>query len=90
MKERPRPGGRPAGRIRRASVTEDVEREVRAHLALATEELQADGWDPAEAKAEALRRFGDRERVARESVRISRSHAKAQERGRMMEAVWQD
>jgi hypothetical protein len=45
------------------SVDEDVRREVEAHLRMRAEELEADGWTPAEARREAERLFGDSGRV---------------------------
>ena len=74
----------------RVSAAEDVSREIRAHLDMRAEELEAEGWDPAEAGAEALRRFGDRGAIERVCVRITRSHQRAVSRGRTMGDVWQD
>jgi putative ABC transport system permease protein len=44
-----------------------VSDELESHLALAVEELMADGWTEAEAKREAKRRFGNRSRLADET-----------------------
>lgn len=83
-------GSREGGIFRRASVQEDVDRELRAHLDLRVEELVREGWDPAAAREEAGRLFGDLERVARECEAVTRSHHKAVGRGETMEAIWQD
>jgi hypothetical protein len=63
-------GGRRRGVFRRYSVEEDVDREIRSHLDLLTDELVEKGWDPAEARNEALRRFGDRNAVARQAASV--------------------
>lgn len=76
--------------FRRLSVSEDVERELRAHLDMAEEELRAQGWDPAEARSEARRRFGDMDVVRRSCVRIGERGERARERGRMMGELLQD
>ena len=77
-------GGRPGGflhggrpRVGEPPVRDDVARELEAHLALAQEELEARGWTPAEAREEALRRFGDRARVqARSEAEVRRGDAR--------------
>jgi putative ABC transport system permease protein len=46
-------------RSSRADVRSSVDDELRHHLELAAEELKDEGWDPADAHREALRRFGD-------------------------------
>ncbi|HEX2252603.1 MAG TPA: ABC transporter permease [Thermoanaerobaculia bacterium] len=50
----------------------DLDEEVRFHLETCSEELVADGWEPDAARAEALRRFGDLQRVRSECRRIDR------------------
>ena len=55
----------------RDPIVHDVDREMRAHIRLRADELQAGGMDPERAEAEARRRFGDRQRHARESVRAA-------------------
>ena len=40
-------------------VDEDVRREIAQHIELRTEELVAEGWTATDARAEALRAFGD-------------------------------
>jgi predicted permease len=52
-------------RLWRRSVREEVDEELRLHLELRAEELEAGGLSPEAARAEALRRFGDVERVRR-------------------------
>jgi len=58
-------GGRPD--VRSRPVGETVDLEVSAILDMLEEDLIADGWDPQEAREEALRRFGDPARVGRSS-----------------------
>ena len=87
MKDR-RP--RAPGVFPRFSTDDDVDREIRAHLEMRAEELIAEGWEPAEAEAEARRRFGDRAAIADECVRVTRSHQRAVRRGREMGDIVQD
>ena len=72
------------------SVSEDVDREIRAHLALRAQELIDRGWDASAAEDEALRLFGDRATVARACTQITMSHDRAVGRAKMLENVWQD
>lgn len=84
---------RPArdGKIaRRVDLAEDVDREIRAHLAERTDELEAAGWEPTLARQEAERVFGDREEVARTCRAIANSHQRAVRRGMMLDQLSQD
>ncbi len=83
-------GRKGRGIFPRYSVEEDVERELRAHVELRVEELVRAGWDPAAAREESLRLFGDRDRVARECRAVTSSHRRAVGRAKRMEAIWQD
>ncbi len=74
----------------RRSAEDDVDREIEAHLVMRAEELEAAGWDPAEARAEARRLFGDPEKVARTARAIVTSHQRAVGRTRMMDKIWKD
>jgi putative ABC transport system permease protein len=65
---------------KRDPIADDVDRELRAHIRLEADELESAGIDPTLAEAEARRRFGNRERHAREAVR-------AATRGRMGRAA---
>ena len=80
----------PRGIFPRYSPSEDVDRELRTHLELKTEELVQAGWDPGEAWAEASRTFGDVEAVAGECTRIARSRENAVGRGERMGEFLQD
>jgi len=83
--------GRDRGRIfPRFSVAEDVQREIDAHLEMRAEELEGEGWEPAAAREEARRLFGDRREVARRCRTITDSHHRAVRRTKMMDAMWQD
>jgi putative ABC transport system permease protein len=55
-------------------VEQDVDREIDAHIALRTRELVAGGWTEEAARREAVRLFGDPERVGRDCRRITRQH----------------
>ena len=63
--------------LTRQRLMRDADEEVRLHLELWTEEFRARGLSEADAKTEALRRFGDRrvyaEHVARRAERKARS-----------------
>lgn len=71
-------------------VKDDVDRELRSHLALRAEELEAEGWDPAAAKAEATRRFGDLETIRRDCESLARRRDRRVRRTHGWEAVMQD
>ncbi len=73
-------------------VADDVRREVEAHLALRVDELVAAGWDPEEARREALSRFGDVEEVeaAMRKSATGRRAGWAQGWSRWVEALVQD
>jgi putative ABC transport system permease protein len=58
--------------VRSRSVAADVDQELDFHLAQTVDDLVRRGWNPAEARAEAERRFGGREAVAREVRRLDR------------------
>ena len=83
-------GPKKPGLLSGPAVSEDVDREIRAHLALRAQELIDEGWDTAAAHDEALRLFGDRAGVARACTEITKSHDRAVGRAKMMENVWQD
>ncbi|MGW8265876.1 MAG: ADOP family duplicated permease [Longimicrobiales bacterium] len=74
----------------RFRLEEDVEREMDAHLGLAEEELIQAGWDPPEARKEAMRRFGDRAALAEECLRISKGVQRAVRREKRLESMMQD
>jgi predicted permease len=61
--ESPRPDPRSPRQIR-----DDVDEEIRFHLEMRAAALEAEGMDPAAAREEALRRFGDREATRREAI----------------------
>jgi len=72
-------------RFWRPDVDADVDDEIQLHLAMRTEELAEAGWTPAAARAEALRAFGDIERVRSGCRQIGR-----QEERRMRLHTWMD
>lgn len=75
---------------RQKPVDEDVRRELEAHLALRTEELIAEGWEPEAARAEARRVFGDLPALTSECREITRRHRRATRRAETLDAFWQD
>ncbi len=68
--------------LRRDDVESELAEEVRLHLDMEAEELVRHGWDPADARREAHRRFGGVER-AKEWVRDERG-------GRLLDDLVQD
>lgn len=74
----------------RYSTQEDVDRELRAHLEMRAEELVAAGWQPAAAREEAERVFGNQEAVANACRKISTSRQRAVRRAGMFNTLWQD
>jgi hypothetical protein len=84
------PARRGSRRIHRLAPREDVERELRAHLALREEELRAEGWDVAAARAEAGRLFGDYGTIRSECTEIATRHALSERRTRMWSELRQD
>lgn len=71
-------------------VAEDVDRELRSHIALRAEELEAEGWDPAAARAEAERVFGDVNEIRRSCESLARRRDRRIRRTMGWEAVMQD
>ncbi len=86
---RSKPGGR-RGPIFDYTVAEDVDRELAFHLEMRTRELIEAGWDPGEARAEALRLFGDPKEVGMECREITSSQDRARERAHWLQALWRD
>jgi predicted permease len=74
----------------RTSAREDVDREIRAHLALHAEELERDGWGAEEAAVEAERVFGDRSAISDECRRVTESHDRSVRRTKMWGTVKYD
>ena len=74
----------------RTSAREDVEREVRAHLALRAEELEDAGWSQEGAAREAERLFGDRSSIEAECRKITERHDRAVRRTKMWGAMLSD
>lgn len=69
-------GGKPVRRILRLlrpGPERGAEWEIRHHLEERVDRLVEEGWDPAQARAEAERRFGDVGRVRRELVAMGRT-----------------
>jgi predicted permease len=76
--------------FRPTSLEGEVREELDFHVEERARELMGQGWGEAEAWREARRRFGDVERIRRESGRLRRS-ARTREQGRgMMRAMGQD
>lgn len=73
-----------------ARLGQDLDREIRAHLEMSTDELIREGWEPGEARREARRRFGDESDVRRQCRKMENRHRKVMSRGIMLETLLQD
>ena len=73
-----------------SDVRADVEAELGFHVDALTERLVRDGRDPAEARAEAARRFGDYARVEAACVDIDQGWEWQQRWRRLLADLWQD
>ncbi len=82
-----------ARRLRRIlplPVDEDVRRELELHVELRAEELEEQGWSPAEARHEALRLFGDYELIASDCRNVTTRHRRSRRLSDMFDALRQD
>ena len=68
----------------------DVDSEVEFHLAMRIEELKARGYPEPDARAEAVRRFGDVIRARTELAHADRTRAEAQVRTAWLADLWRD
>ena len=64
--------------------------ELEFHVATVTEELITQGWNPSEAAAEAQRRFGNVDGIARQCVAIDRHRQKRKERRMALDTLGHD
>ena len=71
-------------------VTRDVDDEIEFHLAMRIAKLVAKGLDPAAARAEALRQFGDASAVRAECLTIDRDRERVMRRAHRLSNLWQD
>jgi len=85
-------GIRRAFRLARSTprIADDVGAEVAFHLHMRTEELVARGWQPAAARAEALRRFGDVRRWSEAMGETDRGRVSRERRAEWWDALRQD
>jgi predicted permease len=67
-----------------------VDDELTFHLQMLTEQLIAGGHEPEEARREAMRRFGDVDRVRRSCYDISTEHEASMRRTELWADLWQD
>ena len=68
----------------------DVDEELAFHLAMRTSKLVAAGLDPAAARAEALRQFGDVSAIRTEVLTIDRERERAMMRANRLDTLRQD
>jgi len=71
-------------------VTRDVDDEIEFHLAMRMAKLVAAGLEPAAARAEALRQFGDTSVVRAECLTIDRERERTMRRANRLSDLWQD
>jgi predicted permease len=72
------------------TVSEEVDEELAQHLELRVRELRARGMDAATAHAEALRRFGDLDRIRRDCESIGEDRERAMRRMQWLGELRQD
>src|SRR5919106_1249968 len=77
-------------RIGRADVAADVQTEVDFHLHTQIDELVAAGWPREQARVEALRRFGDLQRISHELIQIGNRREGAMRRTQVFADSGQD
>jgi len=71
-------------------VEASVDEELAFHLGEMEEELARTGWDPADARAEALRRFGDIEETRAYCARVQTRREREGRTAMWIEELWQD
>ncbi|MFY9821695.1 MAG: ABC transporter permease, partial [Thermoanaerobaculia bacterium] len=76
--------------LRKGTVEQDVNDEIAFHLDQAARELMADGCEPQAARDEALRRFGEVERIRRTCREIGRQRQRGRRRTEVSSELWQD
>ncbi|MDQ6828268.1 MAG: permease prefix domain 1-containing protein, partial [Gemmatimonadota bacterium] len=86
------PGWRRAFRLRSGPqyVERDVDTEFAFHIEMRTQKLTAAGLDPAEARAQAERMFGDMGAVRAECLDIDHQRERAVQRANFLEELKQD
>jgi predicted permease len=82
--------GEERGPVIRPDVDEEVSGELELHLEVRARDLVARGWDPAAARVEALRRFGDVEEVRRACRAIAKRRERRMSAGRWASELVQD
>jgi hypothetical protein len=76
--------------FRPGGVAQDVADEIAFHLDAKTRDLEARGLSPEEARREALRQFGDKDRWRREALAESRKRARTMERRWARDSLFHD
>jgi putative ABC transport system permease protein len=76
--------------VRRRRIEADVDDEVAFHLDMRVAELVARGWSPEAARAEALRRFGDRHQWSMAMTEVDRERAANEQRAEWLDDLRQD
>jgi len=71
-------------------IREDVNEELHFHLEMRAKELEAEGMDPAAARAEALRRFGDLDAARRQCFESDRGRERSLVRKEYLDEMAQD
>src|SRR6185503_20752305 len=76
--------------LKRPRVEEEVDAELAFHVEMTIQMLVADGMTPADARAEAVRRFGDMAVVGAECRRFGRQRDRGRSRAEYLSEVRQD
>lgn len=74
----------------RSTTTDDVAEELELHVTLRAEELVAEGLSPEQARAEALRRFGDLAAIKKTVTAINREKERAMRRSEWFDSLLGD
>jgi hypothetical protein len=69
---------------------EEIDEEFRFHLEVRAHDNEAGGMDPAEARRDAERRFGDTRHYREEGEKVLRGHRRRQARASLVDGVVQD
>jgi predicted permease len=84
------PSWRARSRLFRPSAYRDVDEELDFHLEMRTREYIARGWQPEQARAEALRRFGDVRTATRTCRRLGRETERRMQRREYLDELVRD
>jgi predicted permease len=76
--------------LRRPRIESEIDDEVAFHLDMRVAEMVARGWSPEAARAEALRRFGDRQHWSKAMTEVDRERSALEQRAEWLDDLKQD